>query len=141
MRRRAVRVLTVDDHALFRDAARDVISATPGFQLVGEAASGPEALRAMERLAPELVLLDVHMPGMDGVEVARRLSASHPRTLIVLISTADPRMLPAARRLAGRVALERKQDLCPSRLGQLWADGPGGTTSSGLDDAAGTGPP
>ena len=62
---RAIRVLTVDDQPLFRSAARDVISATPGFSLVGEAASGTEALREVERLDPELVLLDVNMPGMD----------------------------------------------------------------------------
>jgi two-component system, NarL family, invasion response regulator UvrY len=141
MPRHAVRVLTVDDHAHFRDAARDVISATPGFQLVGEATSGPEALRAMEELAPELVLLDVQMPGMDGIEVAWRMSGSHPRTLIVLISAADPRRLLAARGLPRRVALERKQDLCPRRLRQLWADRPGGATSSGSDDAAVAAPP
>lgn len=135
MGRHAVRVLTVDDHAQFRAAARDVISATPGFQLVGEATSGPEALRSVEQLAPELVLLDVQMPGMDGVEVARSLSASHPATLIVLISATDPRTLPAARALPRRVALERKQDLCPRRLRQLWADRTGGATSSGSDDA------
>jgi two-component system, NarL family, invasion response regulator UvrY len=138
MPRHAIRVLTVDDQALFRDAAREVISATPGFRLVGEVASGPEALHAVELLAPELVLLDVNMPGMDGLEVARRVSVSHPWTLIVLISADDPRRLPAARGLAGRVALARKQDLCPRRLRELWADGLGRATSSGSDDAAGT---
>src|SRR4051812_14347209 len=130
MRQPAIRVLTVDDQALFRDAVRDLILATPGFRLVGEAANGPEALHAVQVLAPELVLLDVNMPGMDGLEVARRVSASPPRTMIVLISVDDPRRLPAARHLAGRVALARKQDLCPARLRQLWADGLARTTAS-----------
>src|ERR671910_266652 len=83
---RSVRVLTVDDQALFRGVARDVIEATPGFEAVGEASSGEQALEAVERLAPELVLLDVRMPGMDGIEVARHLATEHPRTVVVLIS-------------------------------------------------------
>jgi DNA-binding NarL/FixJ family response regulator len=132
-----VRVLTVDDHAPFRDAARDVIAATSGFQLVGEATCGPEALLVVERLAPELILLDVQMPGMDGVEVAKRVLALYPETLVVLVSAIDPRRLPAAARLAGMVALERKQDLCPQRLRALWADRRRPPTSSGSDDGAG----
>ena len=74
-----VRVLTVDDQAVFRGIAREVIDATPGFESVGEAASGEEALAAVARLAPEMVLLDVRMPGLDGIEVARRLRADAPR--------------------------------------------------------------
>jgi DNA-binding NarL/FixJ family response regulator len=116
----AVRVLTVDDQAPFRDSARDLVCATAGFRLVGEAASGAEALIEVERLAPDLILLDVQMPGMDGIEVAERVSASHPSVLIVLTSANDPRRLPAAQRLAGTVAFERKQDLCPRRLRELW---------------------
>jgi CheY-like chemotaxis protein len=70
---RAVRVLTVDDQAVFRRIADDVIAATQGFEAVGEAGGGDEALEAVQRLAPDLVLLDVRMPGVDGIEVARRL--------------------------------------------------------------------
>jgi two-component system, NarL family, invasion response regulator UvrY len=120
-----VRVVVVDDHAAFRAAARDVVAATSGFRLVGEATTGHEALRAVEQLGPELLLLDVHMPGMDGIEVARRVSSSHPGTLIVLVSTSDPRTLSAAAPLKGIVAMERKEDLCPGRLRELWAAGPG----------------
>ena len=75
-----VRVLTVDDQAVFRGIAREVIDATPGFESVGEAASGEEALEAVAELEPQLVLLDVRMPGLDGIEVARRLHATHPDT-------------------------------------------------------------
>jgi|SRR4029453_12703357 DNA-binding NarL/FixJ family response regulator len=131
-----VSVLVVDDHAAFRAAARDVVAATPGFRLVGEATSGHEALRAVEQLGPELLLLDVHMPGMDGIEVARRVSSSHPVTLIVLVSTSDPRQLPAAAPLDGIVAMERKEDLCPGRLRKLWAERPGRSTSSAADEVA-----
>src|SRR5687768_9037707 len=66
---RAVRVLTIDDQAIFRALARTVIEATEGFSSVGEAAGGEEGLEAVARLVPDLVLLDVRMPGMSGIEV------------------------------------------------------------------------
>ena len=84
-----VRVLTVDDQIVFRRAAHDVIAATPGFEPVGDAESGEEALAEVERLRPELVLLDVRMPGIGGIEAARRIAAAHPETVVVLISIED----------------------------------------------------
>jgi DNA-binding NarL/FixJ family response regulator len=117
-----VRVLTVDDQERFRGVARDVIDATPGFVFAGEAENGEEALRAVERLAPQLVLLDVRMPGLDGIEVARRLGASHPDTLVVLVSIEDPMDLPSAAQLGARVPLVRKQDFGPRLLRRLWRD-------------------
>ena len=118
----SVRVLTVDDQAMFRGVARDVIDATPGFEVVGEAASGDEGLEAVERLAPDLVLVDVRMPGLDGIEVARRLHATHPETLVALISIEDPIDLPSAAELEGSVPLLRKQDFGPRLLKRLWRD-------------------
>ena len=117
-----VRVLTVDDQAVFRGIAREVIDATPGFEAVGEAASGEEAIAAVDRLRPELVLLDVRMPGLDGIEVARRLRTSHPDTLLVLISIEDSMDLPSAARVAGGVPLVRKQDFGPRLLRSIWRD-------------------
>jgi DNA-binding NarL/FixJ family response regulator len=102
-----VRVLTVDDQQLFRGLARDVIAATPGFESVGEAASGEEALRAVDRLDPRLVLLDVRMPGMDGIEVSQRLRDSHPDTLVVLISIEEAIDVPSAAQLGAGVPLVR----------------------------------
>lgn len=117
-----VRVLTVDDQAVFRGIAREVIDATPGFESVGEAASGEEALVAVERLAPELVLLDVRMPGLDGIEVARRLRVTHPETVLVLISIDDLIDLPSAAQVTQTARLVRKQDFGPRLLRQLWKD-------------------
>jgi DNA-binding NarL/FixJ family response regulator len=118
---RNVRVLTVDDQERFRVAARDVIAATAGFESVGEAASGEEALGAVDRLAPELVLLDVRMPGLDGLEVARRVTATHPEVVVVLISIDDRVDVPSAAQLA-RVPLVRKQDFGPRLLRRLWRE-------------------
>jgi two-component system invasion response regulator UvrY len=118
----SVRVLTVDDQARFRGVARDVIRATPGFEPIGEAETGEEALRAVERLTPELVLLDVRMPGLDGIEVARRLHAAHPETLVVLITIEEALDLPSATELGDAVPLVRKQDFGPGLLRQLWRE-------------------
>jgi two-component system invasion response regulator UvrY len=118
---RGVRVLTVDDQELFRGVARDVIEATPGFESVGEASSGEEALEAVERLAPELVLLDVRMPGLDGIEVARRLLAMHPEVVVVLISMEDRIDVPSAAQLR-TVPFVRKQDFGPRLLRRLWSE-------------------
>jgi len=117
-----VRVLTVDDQEVFRRVAEDVIAATPGFVVAGEAASGDDALDAVERLAPQLVLCDVRMPGLDGIEVARRLAATHPETVVVLISLGDRADLPAALLLGDTVPLVRKQDFGPVLLRRLWRE-------------------
>ena len=117
-----VRVLTVDDQAVFRGIAREVIDATPGFESVGEAACGEEALAAVDRLDPHLVLLDVRMPGLDGIEVARRLHATHPDTLLVLISIEDSIDVPSAARVADNVPLVRKQDFGPRLLKRIWRE-------------------
>ena len=118
---RAVRVLTVDDQAVFRQIADDVIAATEGFEAVGEAGGGAEALEAVQRLSPDLVLLDVRMPGIDGIEVARRLVASGSDAVVVLISV-DDADLPSAAELGRAVPLVRKQDFGPRLLRQLWAE-------------------
>jgi two-component system invasion response regulator UvrY len=119
---RTIRVLTVDDQAVFRGVARDVIEASPGFETVGEAVNGEDALRVVEELAPDLVLLDVRMPGMSGIEVAARLLEEHPEMLVALISIEEPIDLPAAAQLGEQVPLLRKQDFGPRALKKLWAD-------------------
>jgi DNA-binding NarL/FixJ family response regulator len=89
MGRSSIGVMTVDDHEAFRRSIREVIEATPGFELLGEAASGEAALALVEELSPELVLVDARMPGMDGFETARRLRSTHPAATVILVSSDD----------------------------------------------------
>jgi DNA-binding NarL/FixJ family response regulator len=116
-----VGVLTADDQAVFRDCAHLVVETTPGFEPLAEVASGEEALAAVEELGPDLVLLDVRMPGIGGIETARRIGAAHPETVVVLISVEDPVDIPSAAQACGAVALVRKQDFGSTLLRDLWA--------------------
>jgi DNA-binding NarL/FixJ family response regulator len=115
-----VTVLTVDDQPVFRRAVGDLIAATPGFEEVGQAASGSEALEMAAALRPDLVLLDVRMDDMDGIETAQRLLASECGAVVVLISLNE--VPEAASAVAGGVAAHvRKQDLSARTLRAVWA--------------------
>jgi DNA-binding NarL/FixJ family response regulator len=82
----AVGVIAVDHRELFRRAAREVVSATPGFAWLAGAASAEEALETAMELRPELVLVEAGMPGIDGRETARLLQQALPETTVVLLS-------------------------------------------------------
>lgn len=84
-----VRVLIVDDQASFRRAARSVVELTPGFLVVGEAETGEASIDAARAMQPDLVLMDVHLPGIDGLEASRRMLAASGRRppVIFLLST------------------------------------------------------
>jgi len=116
-----VAVLTVDDQESFRAVLRDVIDATAGFVLVGEACSGEEAVSVVDSLSPELVLMDVRLSGMDGVAATRAIITRHPRTVVVLISAEDPELAPGVETLGEAVARVRKQHLRPQLLRDVWA--------------------
>lgn len=115
-----VTVLAVDDQAVFRHTARELIAATRGFQQIAEATSGEQALRLAAELHPDLVLVDVRMPGMDGIETARRLIDQDHDVAVVLVSLDALVDLPAAAAQIGAVAHVRKQDLSPRTLSALW---------------------
>jgi CheY-like chemotaxis protein len=123
-----VRVLTVDDQAIFLRAVSRLLRAAPGFEQVGEARSGEEAIARVAELQPDLVLLDVRMPGMDGVETARRLLAERTPPAVVLISLEPlPELEPGLDLPA--VGFLRKQELSVRSLAAVWADHGPGTTA------------
>lgn len=81
-------IVIVDDHAPFRAAARRLLEAG-GFRIVGEACDGPAGIAAAGELHPEVVLVDIQLPGIDGFELTRRLAAAHPESAVVLVSSRE----------------------------------------------------
>jgi two-component system, NarL family, invasion response regulator UvrY len=117
-----VGVLTVDDNPGFLQVAREIVHATPGFETVGEAATGEAAVSLVRALRPQLVLMDVRMPGIGGIEAARLISeAAGDRTTVVLMS-ADPHLRMCASMLLPPVRIVSKDRLSPAALRALWAD-------------------
>lgn len=113
--------MVVDDQPPFRRAARAVINATGGFEALGDAESGAEAVSLASQLGPDLVLVDVHMPEMDGFETTRRLTRSRPECVVVLVSLNTLDLAPSAVADCGAVAFVRKQELRPATLRALWS--------------------
>jgi DNA-binding NarL/FixJ family response regulator len=114
-----VRVLVVDDQEPFRWAMSAVVSETDGFVVVGSATSGEESLTAVDGLHPDLVLMDVHLPGIDGIEATRRLTAGAGAPVVVLLSTYDEDQFDLVG--CGAAAYVAKADLGPERLSEVWA--------------------
>src|ERR1700694_2965835 len=117
----SVQVLICDDQAAFRVAAREVVNATHGFEVVGEAETGEDSVVAARRLHPNLVLMDVHLPGIDGLEASRRIRAEHPEVAVLLLSTYDPEDFSARIAGSGAVAFISKAAFGPDRLTDAWA--------------------
>lgn len=86
-----IRVLVVDDHSVVREGIRHVLEGGDGFQVVAEAANGAEALERVAGAHPDVVLLDLSMPGASGLDVVRQLRARHPDTRILILSVHDDR--------------------------------------------------
>lgn len=120
----AVSVLIVDDQVPFRLAARAVLRRAAGFELVGEAADGVEALALAGELHPMLVLMDINMPNMNGIEATRRIVESVPGTTVFLCSTYQRSDLPPEAETAGAAAYVNKEELAPDLLRQLWDERP-----------------
>jgi DNA-binding NarL/FixJ family response regulator len=113
-----VRVLVVDDAEPFRALLRDLVEAAPGMTCAGEAESGEAALEVLEALAPDLVIMDKRMPGIGGVEAARRMRDLRPRLVVVLVSIETPQA--DALEASGAAAFLAKRELAPSVLADLW---------------------
>ncbi|ABW15830.1 MULTISPECIES: response regulator transcription factor [Parafrankia] len=116
----AVSVLVVDDQRPFRLAVRAVLRRAAGFVLAGEAETGEDALTAAAELRPDLVLMDVNLPGIDGVVAGARIREDAPDTVVVLCSTYGRTDLPAAVAASGLDYL-CKEDLAPSVLREIWS--------------------
>jgi two-component system invasion response regulator UvrY len=117
----SVAVLIVDDQAPFRRAARAVVTATSGFDVVAEAESGEQAVEMAEQLSPGLVLMDINLPGINGIEATRRIVASHPKTIVMLLSTYQATDLPADAKDCGAARYVNKEEFGPQVILDTWA--------------------
>src|SRR3954452_21913333 len=112
-------VLAVDDRPPFLEAVRELVRATRGMVVVGEASSAEQALELVERLRPDLVLMDVRMPGLGGVRAACQIKAAHPTVIVALISASRPDELSAKTCDCPADAVIWKNDLRPSVLEEI----------------------
>jgi DNA-binding NarL/FixJ family response regulator len=80
------RVMIVDDHKMFRDGLRGLINAEPGMEVVGEAVDGKEAIEMARNLAPDVVVMDISMPGMNGIEAMRHVIKDSPKVKVIMLS-------------------------------------------------------
>ncbi|MBA3349329.1 MAG: response regulator transcription factor [Actinobacteria bacterium] len=116
-----VRVIIVDDQKPFRMAARDVVEVTGGFEVVGEAESGEESVELAEKLRPDLVLMDLNLPGIDGLEATRRIHALGPKHIVVLmVSTYEADEFAPRAEEAGAAAYISKSEFGPDQLEEAW---------------------
>lgn len=114
-----VRVLIVDDQESFRSAARLVVELTDGFEVAGEASNGEEGVALAGDLQPDLVLMDMNLPGIDGPEATRQILSMQPNVKVIGLSTYEEYEARALN--AGAVAFVSKPDFEPGRLTEVWA--------------------
>jgi DNA-binding NarL/FixJ family response regulator len=115
-----VGVLVVDDQDPFRRAMSVVVDSTEGFAVVGAVASGEESVAAATELRPDLVLMDINLPGIDGIEAARQISRLPGAPLVVLLSTYDEDDFDLSG--CGAAAYIAKSAFSRARLLQVWSD-------------------
>jgi DNA-binding NarL/FixJ family response regulator len=109
-------VLIVDDQPPFRDVARTLVSLLGGWRVVGEVESGEAAIAAVAEVNPAVVLMDINLPGISGIEATKQITTTHPAVRVVLLSTYAADDLPADALSCGAAAYVRKEDLTPRRL-------------------------
>ena len=116
-----VRVLIVDDQEPFRLAARMVVELTDGFEVVGEAQTGEDAVAMAAGLQPDLVLMDVNLPGINGVDATRQILSASDTVVVLLLSTYEEDEYAPRAAECGAAAYIPKSAFGPDRLESAWA--------------------
>ncbi len=116
----SVRVWVIDDQVAFRRATAATLAAMDGFVMAGECETGESAVAALRAGGADIVLMDLNMPGMGGIEATRQIRAEHPDVVVVLMSTYDLEDLPSAAAHCGATAYLHKERLAPDVLSRIW---------------------
>jgi len=117
----SVRVLIVDDQEPFRIAARMVVDVTDGFDVVGEAESGEDSVTMADELRPDLVLMDVNLPGINGLDATRQILSASDAVVVLLLSTYEEEEYAPRAAECGAAAYIPKAVFGPDRLESAWA--------------------
>lgn len=115
-----VRVLIVDDHESFRRAAQAVVQGIEGFEVAGEVADGEASITAARTLRPDIILMDVNLPGINGIEATRQIRSVLPRVVVLLLSARDTNEFDRAAQDCGAAGYLAKARLSPEQLIELW---------------------
>ena len=115
----SVRVLIADDHRLFAEALRVMLSSDGRIDVVGLAASGEEAVQKADELSPDVILMDISMPGLDGVEATRRILAAHSDVSVLMVTGSDARQDVDAARTAGAAGYVTKDRIAAELIGAI----------------------
>lgn len=115
-----VRVLVVDDQEPFRQAAKMVVEATDGFEVIGESESGEDSIELARELRPDLVLMDVNLPGMNGLDATRRILDELDGVVVLILSTYEPDDYAPRAAEAGASAYIPKSAFGPDQLAEAW---------------------
>jgi two-component system invasion response regulator UvrY len=118
-----IRVWVVDDQASFRRATAATLAAMDDFVMAGECETGETAVEQMRSGDGDIVLMDIHMPGMGGIEAARQICSVRTDLIVVLMSTYDIEDLPAAAADCGAASYLHKERLSPDLLRRIWRAG------------------
>jgi two-component system response regulator NreC len=114
-----VRILVVDDHAMVRVSVRTLLACNPQWDICGEAENGDESIQKVRELAPDLVILDITMPGMSGIEAAREIRRIAPDTKILLLTIHDDPQLDRLAHEVGADALVLKAEARTSLISEV----------------------
>ncbi len=114
-----IQILIADDHGVLRAGLRALLSAEPGLQVVGEAADGPEALHMAGKLCPDVVLLDISMPGSDGIEITRQLKETLPDARVLILTVHEDESLLRAVIRAGAAGYITKRAIEPELINAI----------------------
>ena len=123
----AIRVFLVDDSPEFVQFTKDLLAELTEFQVVGSAHSAEDALAAIEQLRPDLVLMDVNLPGIDGLEATRQILKESQPVVVLLLSTYEAAEYGPKAAECGASAYIPKSEFLPDRLVEAWSEGAGST--------------